>query len=187
MTTIGFKLAGLLFKQLVKPIAKSVKDQAHTRPWLRDICIKVGDWSNRVSLRLTLRLMGHNPAKIKPLAAEKALEYGANFLGEVLVFSSAALVTGAEFTRKYQSDANKAEAKREKERKQKEALENRFRTIETKIDILLERQNQHERFLEKVMGHIHSIKNESASKSWWKSLLGSISSLSLFGSSSTAS
>mmetsp|Transcript_12575 Transcript_12575/g.17481 ORF Transcript_12575/g.17481 Transcript_12575/m.17481 type:complete len:180 (-) Transcript_12575:110-649(-) len=174
MTTIGFKLGGLLFKQLVKPVAKSVKDQAATRPWLKRLCIQVGDWSNRISLRLTLRLMGHTPTMIKPLAPEKALEYGANFLGEAMVFTSGALVVSVEYTRKYFADKTKSEKKKRQEAAKKEALERRFLNLEGKVAILLQRQREVDQTLENTRHSIQryidtkeaAIEKEANTTSW---------------------
>mmetsp|Transcript_40397 Transcript_40397/g.64885 ORF Transcript_40397/g.64885 Transcript_40397/m.64885 type:complete len:181 (-) Transcript_40397:103-645(-) len=176
MTTIGFKLGGLLFKQLVKPVAKSVKDQAATRPWLKKLCIQVGDWSNRISLRLTLRLMGHTPTMIKPLAPEKALEYGANFLGEAMVFTSGALVVSVEYTRKYFADKAKSEKKKQQEAAQKEALERRFLNLEGKVEVLLQRQREVDQTLENTRSSIRLYidtreealtENKANTTSWW--------------------
>mmetsp|Transcript_3260 Transcript_3260/g.6103 ORF Transcript_3260/g.6103 Transcript_3260/m.6103 type:complete len:113 (-) Transcript_3260:465-803(-) len=73
-----------------------------------------------------MRMMGHTPKKIKPLSNEKALEIGANFLGEVMVFSSGVLVALIELTRKSFVDRKKSEkAKAEKERSKQVILRKR--------------------------------------------------------------
>mmetsp|Transcript_3259 Transcript_3259/g.6101 ORF Transcript_3259/g.6101 Transcript_3259/m.6101 type:complete len:138 (-) Transcript_3259:91-504(-) len=98
-----------------------------------------------------MRMMGHTPKKIKPLSNEKALEIGANFLGEVMVFSSGVLVALIELTRKSFVDRKKSEkAKAEKERS-KQALEHRFVTIETELKRIHETQRRHEELLRTIV------------------------------------
>ncbi|GAB5365074.1 hypothetical protein AAMO2058_001025400 [Amorphochlora amoebiformis] len=144
--TIALKLGGLLFKQLVKPVAKGLKDSSKTRPWLKDLCTRVGNWQNRISMRATVRLMGHTPTRIKPLSPDEAFQVGANFLGEVMVFTSGVLVVLVEFTRKSRVDAAKAKKAKDEKARLKQAEEDRFHRLETKIDLLIDvKQRQNER------------------------------------------
>lgn len=133
------KLGYLLVRTLAKPIAKIVQDQATAHPTFRGICIKLSQSYHLMEIRLKTRLNkssdpqfnGSNIQEhIKPLSDEKAIQFGANFIGEFVIFSIAGAVLIFESLR---SSAN--------ERKRQAERDGRIEELYKSIAIIKERLN----------------------------------------------
>ncbi|RKP39601.1 optic atrophy 3-like protein, partial [Dimargaris cristalligena] len=90
MSTIKF--ASLLIRTIAKPIANSIKSQAKSHPNFRKVCISLAQTGHRVEMNLKMRFFGYKQDHIRPLNDAKAIETGANFLSEAIIFSVAGSV-----------------------------------------------------------------------------------------------
>jgi optic atrophy 3 protein len=128
-----------LVKTLAKPVAARLKKEAKKRPYLTKVCIETGQISHQFSARLNSFASGYKVVGINPLPEEDALSRGINFMSEFLVFSIAGGIIIIEYARSEEKNAQKAEQIRIKEAEFKEYLEQRFSSLDTKLQSL-ERQ-----------------------------------------------
>lgn len=178
-----FKVATLIIKTLVKPIANQLKKNAvHEGPF-RDSCHWLGQVSNTVLTHVQLRSMGHKVKKIKPLPTDDAVKAGADLFAEAMVLTTGMLAIGVEVLRKARSDAAAAEKKiqdeiiarerkelklAEKERllrEQLHRLETRMVEVEnTKFALLHEKllheQQKHLMVTENLLKRIHYLEHQ---------------------------
>eukprot|EP00123_Amoebidium_parasiticum_P017058 comp23692_c0_seq2/m.40681 comp23692_c0_seq2/g.40681 ORF comp23692_c0_seq2/g.40681 comp23692_c0_seq2/m.40681 type:complete len:107 (-) comp23692_c0_seq2:848-1168(-) len=75
------KLLGLLVRQLSKPLANQIKQQAVGHPLLRRAFIGFGQIWHRWEMNIKIRFLGHIPIAIKALPEEKAFQSGAEVFG----------------------------------------------------------------------------------------------------------
>ncbi|KAK7203522.1 optic atrophy 3 protein-domain-containing protein [Myxozyma melibiosi] len=91
MSTIALKIGTLLIRTIAKPIANGVKSRAKVSGPFRKTCIAVAQVLHSTDVRLRQSLMGKaGTQKVRPLNDAKAIEMGANFLSETLLFAVAA-------------------------------------------------------------------------------------------------
>ncbi|CAG8482536.1 5095_t:CDS:2 [Ambispora leptoticha] len=95
------KLGILLIRTIAKPIASSIKDYSKRHERFRELCISVAQATHRLEMQLKLRLLNLPEEKIRPLNDAKAIEAGANFLGEAIIFGIAGSLIIWEQTRSY--------------------------------------------------------------------------------------
>jgi len=94
------KLIGLAVKQFIsKPVASFLKSQMKTKPFLRDrVCIPLGrgyhNFNERCSRLSSLKLRSSSKARIpiRPIDDDKAMEQGAELIGELSIYAIAVLV-----------------------------------------------------------------------------------------------
>lgn len=122
------KLGYLLIRTIAKPVSGGIKSYAQNHLKFRAWCINVAQRYHRSEVRLrrglqTRRIrpqiddLGGNPEmlvhsepEIRPLDPQKAVETGANFLGEVIVFSVAsALLVADQLSSRQKEAARRAE------------------------------------------------------------------------------
>lgn len=127
---IPAKLASLLLRTVAKPIAARLKERAQGTESFRTFCISMGRFVNRTSMQMQILASGHIPREIKPLSEKKAINRGADFLGEAIIFSVGGAVIVAEVTRSSRAAEEKAEAERERKR-QEQAVRAPVRTRPT--------------------------------------------------------
>ncbi|KAI8822015.1 optic atrophy 3 protein-domain-containing protein [Fimicolochytrium jonesii] len=94
MATI--KLGSLLIKTLSKPLANSIKQQAKNHPAFKDFCIGVAQKTHQWEHTLKTRFLGYPKESIRPLNDTRAVEAGANFMSESIIFSVAVATILAE-------------------------------------------------------------------------------------------
>lgn len=178
-----FKVATLIIKTLVKPIANQLKKNAVHEGWFRDSCHWAGQVSNTVLTHVQLRSMGHKVKKIKPLPTDDAVKAGADIFAEAMVLTTGMVVIGLEVVRKMRADkaaAIKAEhdeliLKEKKElkllekervlREQLHGLEARMIDVEnakfaTLHEKLLHEQQKHLLVTENLLKRIHYLENQ---------------------------
>ncbi|CAG8527543.1 3896_t:CDS:2 [Funneliformis mosseae] len=83
------KLGILLVRTLAKPIANSIKNYSKRHATFRQMCINVAQATHRFEIKLKMNLLSQKSEKIRPLNDAKAVEMGANFLGEAVIFGVA--------------------------------------------------------------------------------------------------
>jgi hypothetical protein len=133
------KIGYLLIRTVSKPVANLMKQQTKSHPGFRAVCIRFAQAYHRTEIRLTRRLnrVANSGSEavaasvIRPLDEQKAIEVGANFLGEALVF----VVAGGILVLDSASNARKEQLRRL-------AIEERFQQLEKKIESLSASLNQ---------------------------------------------
>ncbi|KAJ1974834.1 hypothetical protein H4R34_004568 [Dimargaris verticillata] len=88
----SFKVVSLLIRTISKPIANSIKSQAKDHQRFRKICIGIAQTGHRMEMNLKMRFLGYHKEHIRPLNDKKAVEAGANFLSEAILFSVAGTI-----------------------------------------------------------------------------------------------
>ncbi|KAJ3105568.1 hypothetical protein HDU97_007910 [Phlyctochytrium planicorne] len=87
MATI--KIGTLLIRTLAKPIANSIKNQAKNHPRFKRFCINVAQTYHSIEETLKMRFFDYKITAIRPLNEAKAVELGASFISESLLFGVA--------------------------------------------------------------------------------------------------
>ncbi|KAG9303690.1 hypothetical protein G9A89_018587 [Geosiphon pyriformis] len=121
------KLGVLLVRTIAKPIASSLKvrgkiflwyltytfgkrfsamllEHCKNHPRFRSICISIAQATHRIEMQLKLNLLNLPSEKIRPLNDVKAIEVGANFIGEAIIFGVAGSLIIWEQTRTYKQN-----------------------------------------------------------------------------------
>ena len=107
------KLGYLLIRTVAKPVANILKRQTKNHPVFRSVCVRLAQTYHRTEIKMSRRLGGASKAVteavVRPLDEQKAIEVGANFLGETLVF----LVAGTVLIIDQTVSAQKEQARRQ--------------------------------------------------------------------------
>lgn len=110
------KLGYLLVRTVAKPISSSLKKQAKDHPTFRNACIGLAQSYHRLEVRMRRRLAAKNGGgtlepnsalteqSVRPLDEQKAIELGADFFGEALVFGVAGILLVMEATRNHRAE-----------------------------------------------------------------------------------
>ncbi|CAB1438396.1 unnamed protein product [Pleuronectes platessa] len=85
-----FPIAKLLYlgvRQMSKPVANRIKAGARRSEFFKSyICLPPAQIYHWVEMRTKMRIMGFRGSTIKPLNEDKAVELGAELLGEAIIF-----------------------------------------------------------------------------------------------------
>ncbi|KAJ2389793.1 hypothetical protein GGI23_005762 [Coemansia sp. RSA 2559] len=92
----SFKIAALLFRTLSKPVANALRQQAKSHNVFRALCINVAQIAHRTEMTWKMNILGYKKEKIRPLNDARAIDAGANFLGEAFIFGVALSLIFAE-------------------------------------------------------------------------------------------
>ncbi|CAB5195617.1 unnamed protein product [Rhizophagus irregularis] len=136
------KLASLLVRTISKPIANSIKNYSKSHPAFRQICINVAQATRRFEIKLDMNLLGQKTEKIRPLNDAKAVEMGANFLGEAIIFGVASSLIIWEQARSYKSSKDR-----------QHQLDDKIEMLKDEISKLKESEDQ-------MMNQIVKLKND---------------------------
>jgi len=121
------KLGYLLIRTVAKPVANVLKKQTKNHPLFRSVCVRLAQTYHRSEIKMSRRLGGASKAvteaAVRPLDEQKAIEVGANFLGETLVF----IVAGTVLILDQTVSAQKEQARRQ-------VIEEKFNQIFKEID-----------------------------------------------------
>ncbi|KAF9190622.1 hypothetical protein BGZ51_008369 [Haplosporangium sp. Z 767] len=85
----AIKLGFLAIRTIAKPIANSIKSYSVKHPKFRDACINVAQFTHKTEMQLKMKFLGYKVESIRPLNDARAVEIGANFLGEAIIFGVA--------------------------------------------------------------------------------------------------
>lgn len=121
--SLPLKLTSLFVRQLSKPLANTIKSNAKEHPKFRRFCIRFAQFKHRLDMNIRLKLLNEENIKIRPLNDAKAIQAGANFLSEGVVFSVAA---GALLFETWRS--------RRKESKRRASIEDDIRVLQEELD-----------------------------------------------------
>lgn len=120
MSITLIKLGYLFIKSIAKPVSNVVKKQAVNNKTFRQGCLNLAQRYHQWEVKLRRRLQGGIAIEhVKPLEESKAIELGANFIGETIVFGMVGTAILLETTRL-----------KSLERARKEELEERVNQLE---------------------------------------------------------
>lgn len=110
------KLAALAFRQLSKPLANRIKRSAKSSHFFRTyVCMPPAQLYHWVEVNVKMRMLNlGKPSEVPPLNEAMAIELGAELLGEIIVFASAAATLVAEYMRQARNERLREAAKNEK-------------------------------------------------------------------------
>ncbi|CAJ1927805.1 unnamed protein product [Cylindrotheca closterium] len=120
------KLASLLVKTLAKPLSKRIKTQFSKNNTTKAMLIGIGQTSHSVTSRMQIWSAGYRVKKISALEPEKALQDGAEFVGEAFIF----FVSGNLVVWEYRRSNESARKKSEKLQAKLNALDERLNAVE---------------------------------------------------------
>uniref|UniRef100_A0A131XIC1 OPA3-like protein CG13603 n=1 Tax=Hyalomma excavatum TaxID=257692 RepID=A0A131XIC1_9ACAR len=111
------KLAALAFRQLSKPLANRIKQRAKSSPFFRTyVCMPPAQLYHWVEVNIKMRILNlGKPSEVPPLNEAMAIELGAELLGEMIIFASAAATLIAEYLRQARNERLRENAKQEKQ------------------------------------------------------------------------
>ncbi|KAF7280932.1 hypothetical protein GWI33_005396 [Rhynchophorus ferrugineus] len=109
------KLGALLIKQVSKPIANVVKNQAKSSPVFRKyVCMPPAQFYNWCEIKSKMWILNlGKPINVPVLNEAQAIELGANLLGEAIIFIIAAGILINEYNRSSKKEAAKEEARKQ--------------------------------------------------------------------------
>lgn len=130
MSGLPLKLFTLFVRQMSRPLALGIKSRAMTHPQFKKFCISVAQRVHRLDVSLKRRLdlssgiktskntdllaehaVKHNaPTHIRPLNETRAIETGATFLSELVLYSVAAGIITFETVRARNKELNRRES-----------------------------------------------------------------------------
>ncbi|KAK7104962.1 putative OPA3-like protein CG13603 [Littorina saxatilis] len=105
------KLGYLAIKQVSKPLANLIKQNAKASPFFRKyVCMPPAQIYHWMEVNFRLRLMGMGKAKnVERLTEDMAIELGAEMLGEFIIFTVAAGTLLLEYNKSVTKEALKEE------------------------------------------------------------------------------
>ncbi|KAK8762456.1 hypothetical protein V5799_026278 [Amblyomma americanum] len=111
------KLAALAFRQLSKPLANRIKQRAKTSHFFRTyVCMPPAQIYHWVEVNVKMRILNlGKPTEVPKLNEAMAIELGAELLGEMIIFGSAAATLIAEYLRQARNERQRENAKEEKQ------------------------------------------------------------------------
>lgn len=111
------KLAALAFRQLSKPLANRIKQGAKTSHFFRTyVCMPPAQIYHWVEVNVKMRILNlGKPTDVPKLNEAMAIELGAELLGEMIIFGSAAATLIAEYMRQARNERLRENAKEEKQ------------------------------------------------------------------------
>ncbi|KAJ2616245.1 hypothetical protein H4S08_000874 [Coemansia sp. RSA 1365] len=101
-------------------VANALKQQAKSHEIFRSLCINVAQMAHRTEMNWKMHVLGYRKEKIRPLNDARAIDAGANFLGESFIFGVAVTLIFAEQIRS-----------RNQARRRRDAIEDRLEDLET--------------------------------------------------------
>ena len=111
-----FKVVSLVIRLFTRPLSNylknSLKNKHDHHPFVKAKILDLGQFYHRIQIKIQRRLMNMSSADnyIKPLPDDKALESGAEFVGEILAYGTL-LIWGIYEIDKFSEDAKAKENK----------------------------------------------------------------------------
>jgi optic atrophy 3 protein len=113
-----FKVLSLLLRMFTRPFSNylknSLKHKHDHHPFVKDSILRLGQFYHRVQIRIQRRVMNMSSSDsyVKPLPDDKALESGAEFIGEIVAYGTL-IVWGVYEIDKYGNEAKEKEIKQQ--------------------------------------------------------------------------
>ncbi|KAJ1799254.1 hypothetical protein LPJ59_001956 [Coemansia sp. RSA 2399] len=134
----SFKIASLLFRTLSKPVANALRQQAKSHNVFRALCINVAQIAHRTEMTWKMNILGYKKEKIRPLNDARAIDAGANFLGEAFIFGVALSLIFAEQMR----SRNQAQRRRDAVDDRLDVVEGSLNGIQEDVRTLQQERDQ---------------------------------------------
>lgn len=139
------KLSSLLIKTLAKPMAKRVKTTFKQYEFSKALLVSTGQFTNRITTRMTIWSEGYKVRSIKPLEKEAAISAGADFIGEAFIFSVGGSLVVWEYNKSKDKDRVKEEKNVNRERLQEERLvdlHSRMESLEQSVNGMIQMERE---------------------------------------------
>jgi hypothetical protein len=145
-----FKLVSLIIRLFTKPMTnyfkQSLKSNKIEKPLIRELIISLGQKYNRWNIKITRSFSGMGGTDyIKPLSDDKALDSGAEFIGELLAYGTL-MTWGIYEVNKLSKDTKLKEAKLND---QLHSMESEIKTLSSDYNTLLTQVNNWREEMEK--------------------------------------
>ena len=173
---LNLKIGTLLLKTLSKPLANSLKRRAQSNQRFERFCVGLAQVYNNVDSRLKQSILDYKSEPIKPLSEARAVELGANFLSELIIFGVGAATIIMETVRTSQNNKKKKILAEERMQLQEQELSmlkshvsrmNELVTdMESRIQDLLLVSKQEQQSTPKILETMNIIEKESTPKRW---------------------
>lgn len=142
------KIGYLFIRTVAKPVSTMIRTYAKSHPKFQSTCVKLAQFYHRVDVRLRRRLATRSgeilsESGIKPLEEEKAIDLGASFIGEAIIFGVAGIILIADSARSYRAELIR-----------RRLIENQFDQLFQHILELTEKHAQ----LQAQLDYLHSVK-----------------------------
>lgn len=134
---LNLKIGTLLLKTLSKPLANSLKRRAQSNQRFERFCVGLAQVYNNVDSRLKQSILDYKSEPIKPLSEARAVELGANFLSELIIFGVGAATIIFETVRTSQNTKKKKILAEERLQLQEEEL-SRLKSHVSRMEEILE-------------------------------------------------
>ncbi|XP_053399330.1 optic atrophy 3 protein homolog [Mercenaria mercenaria] len=93
------KLGVLFVKQMSKPLANAVKRSARASPTFKKICMKPAELYHSYEINIKMRILGlGKPTQKQALSPDKAVELGAEMIGEITLYTFLVGILYAEYS-----------------------------------------------------------------------------------------
>ena len=146
------KIFYVIIKQMSRPISRRMQSLALQSQFFKNyICIPPASAYNWLVTNVRIRTMGtEGKVKVIKLTEEKAIELGAEIIGELTIFTISTLIIIAEYSRQ----SNKSQAKEDNQNE-------KIKTLESELDLLKSQMNFQEKRLEQFQ-------KQQSTKGWIK-------------------
>ena len=133
------KIFYVIIKQMSRPISRRMQSFALQSPFFKNyICIPPASAYNWLVTNVRIRTMGtQGKVKVIKLTEDKAIELGAEIIGELTIFTISTLIIVAEYSRQ----SKKSQAKEDTQNK-------KIKTLESELVQLKSQMNSQEKSLE---------------------------------------
>ena len=146
-----FKVVSLLIRLFTRPFSNYLKNSLRHRndhhPIIRNGILRLGQFYHVINIKIQRKIMNMTGADtyIKPLSDDKALESGAEFIGEILAYGTL-LTWGVFEINKYAAEARAKEDKHNEVianvHAKLQGIENNYKNILEKVQIIKEYTNK---------------------------------------------
>lgn len=104
------KIGYLFIRTVAKPFSAVIKQQAKDHPKFKEFCVRCAQFYHRLDVRMRRRLAARAGEEvvsggIKPLDEQKAVDLGASFIGEAIIFGVAGVLLVADSARSHRAEA----------------------------------------------------------------------------------
>lgn len=127
------KLATLMVKTLAKPVSKRIKRDFSKYKPTRRVLVGIGQTSHSLTSRMTIWSEGFTVRRIAPLADDKALSRGADFVGEGFILMVSMGTVTWEYFRSNEKAKKKEAAHRAKAKAERDALQANFKALDERL------------------------------------------------------
>eukprot|EP00127_Corallochytrium_limacisporum_P006639 Clim_evm18s232 gene=Clim_evmTU18s232 len=144
------KLAYLMVRQLSKPVANTIKQQATQHPSFRRFCVAFAQRYHRLEMNVKIRFLGHSPREIPDLSETRAIQVGAEAIGELVVFTVAGATVILEYNRGKYNERKKENAEQERIETLEETIRQQGNSIHQLETVVFDYKELHAQLLHQL-------------------------------------